>query len=152
MSDTPRTDFVAHATGDSEWDRSINRFGRMQSHAQILERELAEAQGEIVRLKGEAQYGATFVQRAIDAERELVAARNEADAMDEFLGAASRHEKEAAAIIKSLTADIHITVPIRDYSEMSPKDCYELGMMDGVAALKAQINAAIDEAMKEGEK
>ena len=43
MSDTPRTDFVAHATGDSEWDRSINRFGRMQSHAQILERELAEA-------------------------------------------------------------------------------------------------------------
>lgn len=43
MSDTPRTDFVAHATGDSEWDRSINRFGRMQSHAQILERELADA-------------------------------------------------------------------------------------------------------------
>ena len=81
-------------------------------------------------------------------ERELVAARAEADAMDEFLGAASRHEKEAAAIIKSLTADIHITVPIRDYSEMSPKDCYELGMMDGVAALKAQINAAIDAAMK----
>ena len=82
-------------------------------------------------------------------ERELVAARAEADAMDEFLGAASRHEKEAAAIIKSLTADIHITVPIRDYSEMSPKDCYELGMMDGVAALKAQINAAINAAMKE---
>ena len=81
-------------------------------------------------------------------ERELVAARAEADAMDEFLGAASRHEKEAAAIIKSLTADIHITVPIRDYYEMSPKDCYELGMMDGVAALKAQINAAIDAAMK----
>ena len=46
MSDTPRTDFVAHATGDSEWDRSINRFGRMQSHAQILERELAEAKAQ----------------------------------------------------------------------------------------------------------
>ena len=82
-------------------------------------------------------------------ERELVAARTEADAMDEFLGAASRHEKEASAIIKSLTADIHITVPIRDYSEMSPKDCYELGMMDGVAALKAQINAAIDAAIQD---
>jgi len=43
MSDTPRTDFVAHESGDPEWNRSINRFGRMQSHAQILERELAEA-------------------------------------------------------------------------------------------------------------
>ena len=43
MSDTPRTNFVAHATGDSEWDRSINRFGRMMAHACILERELAAA-------------------------------------------------------------------------------------------------------------
>ena len=82
-------------------------------------------------------------------ERELTEARGEADAMDEFLGAAAQHEKEASAIINALTADIHITVPIRDYTEMSPKDCYELGMMDGVAALKAQINAAIDAAMKE---
>ena len=79
-------------------------------------------------------------------------AMGEADAMDEFLGAAARHEKEALAIINSLTADIHITVPLRDYTEMSPKDCYEMGMMDGVAALKSQINAAIDAAMKEGGK
>jgi hypothetical protein len=43
MSDTPRTNFVAHATGDAEWDRSINRFGRMMAHACILERELAAA-------------------------------------------------------------------------------------------------------------
>ena len=76
----------------------------------------------------------------------------QADAMDEFLGSATKREKEAAAIINSLTADIKITVPIRDYSEMSPLDCYELGMMDGVAALKSQINAAIDAAMKECEK
>jgi len=55
MSDTPRTDFVAHESGDYKWNRSINRFGRMQSHAQILERELAEAQAEVVRLKGEAE-------------------------------------------------------------------------------------------------
>ena len=41
MSDTPRTEFVAHATGDAEWNRSINRFGRMMAHACILERELA---------------------------------------------------------------------------------------------------------------
>jgi hypothetical protein len=31
---------------------------------------------------------------------------------------------------------------------MSPLDCYEFGMMDGVAALKEQIHAAIDAAMK----
>jgi len=80
--------------------------------------------------------------------RELAKTKNEADAMEEFLGAASRHEKEASAIINSLTADITIIVPFRDYTEMSPKDCYELGMMDGVAALKAQINAAIDDAME----
>ena len=43
MSDTPRTNFVAHATGDAEWDRSMNRFGRMLAHACILERELAAA-------------------------------------------------------------------------------------------------------------
>jgi len=88
-----------------------------------------------------------------DVERELadaIAQRDkamaESDAMDEFLGAAAKREKEASAIIAALTADINITVPIRDYSEMSPLDCYELGMMDGVAALKTQINAAIDAA------
>jgi len=42
-SKTPRTDFVSHESGDSEWNRSINRFGRMQSHAQILETDLAAA-------------------------------------------------------------------------------------------------------------
>lgn len=82
-------------------------------------------------------------------QAELAAAIAQADAMDEFLGAAAKRKKEAAAIINSLTADIKITVPIRDYSEMSPLDCYELGMMDGVAALKEQIHAAIDKAMKE---
>jgi hypothetical protein len=51
MSDTPRTDFVAHESGDPEWNRSINRFGRMQSHAQILERELAEARKDAERYR-----------------------------------------------------------------------------------------------------
>ena len=43
MSDTPRTNFVAHETGDTEWDRFPNRFGRMMAHACILEKELAAA-------------------------------------------------------------------------------------------------------------
>jgi len=41
MTDTPRTDFVAHESGDAEWNRFPNKFGRMTAHAQILERELA---------------------------------------------------------------------------------------------------------------
>jgi exonuclease VII small subunit len=53
MSDTPRTNFIAHETGDAEWDRSINRFGRMMAHACILERELAAAQAEITALRKE---------------------------------------------------------------------------------------------------
>ena len=47
MSDTPRTNFVAHETGDAEWDRSINRFGRMMAHACILEAEIAELTEEL---------------------------------------------------------------------------------------------------------
>ena len=91
-----------------------------------------------------------------EAANELAAAQaqrdkamREADAMEEFLSAAAKQEKEASAIIESLAANIHITVPLRDYTEMSPKDCYELGMMDGVAALKSQINAAIEAKLKE---
>jgi hypothetical protein len=122
MSDTPRTDaLLSTITKDTLPDV----FGaQLIQHACILERELAAA----------------------IAQRDK--APRESDAMDEFLGAAAKREKEAAAIINSLTADINITVPFRDYTEMSPVDCYELGMMDGVAALKSQINAAIDAAMK----
>lgn len=124
MSDTPKTDIAQHNMGSVVEPHYVVDV----EVAQGLERELAEAV----------------------AQRDK--AMNEADAMDEFLGAASRHEKEASAIINSLTADITIIVPFRDYTTMSPKDCYELGMMDGVAALKSQINAAIDAAMKEGGK
>jgi len=50
-NNTPRTNFVAHATGDAEWDRSINRFGRMMAHACIIERELAAAQADAKRYR-----------------------------------------------------------------------------------------------------
>lgn len=38
---TPRTDFVAHESGDIEWNRFPNRFARMKAHAEIMERENA---------------------------------------------------------------------------------------------------------------
>ena len=124
MSDTPRTDVAEHNMGSVVEPHYVVDV----EVARQLERDLAEAIAQRDKAIGEA------------------------DAMDEFLGAAARHEKKASAIINSLTTDIHITVPFRDYTEMSPKDCYEAGMMDGVASLKAQINAAIDAAMKEGGK
>jgi hypothetical protein len=53
VSDTPRTNFVAHATGDAEWNRSMNRFGRMMAHACILERELAALKEQVRVLEDE---------------------------------------------------------------------------------------------------
>lgn len=52
ISPTPRTDFVAHGTGDPEWDRFPNRFARMMAHACILERENARLRGELDRIAG----------------------------------------------------------------------------------------------------
>jgi len=126
MSDTPRTDAAAVSAEyvRRELDYYTHKFV-LADHMRDVERELATA---------------------IEQRDKAMA---EADAMDEFLGSATKREKESEAIIAALTADINITVPIRDYSAMSPLDCYELGLMDGVAALKTQINAAIDAAMKE---
>ena len=171
MSDTPRTNFVAHETGDSEWDRSINRFGRMMAHACILERELAAlrtyAQATDATLEQSILNGLNkdeeltdinaalqqAKERVKELERELAATQAQRDkavaAFKYYLNAAEKREKEASAIINSLTADIHITLPFRNGTEMSPKDCYVQGIMDGVAALKSQINAAIDAAMGE---
>ena len=65
MSDTPRTDDTC------THDLSEQETACADGFCPIC------ATAEIVRLKGEAQYGATFIQRAIDAERELVTARAE---------------------------------------------------------------------------
>jgi len=82
MSDTPRTDVAQHNMGsimephyvvDADFSRYLER------ELVGARAELAEAQAEITRLKGEAQYGSTFVQRAIDAERELAEAKMEAE-------------------------------------------------------------------------
>ena len=73
MSDTPRTDAAQHNMGSVAEphyvvDADFSRY---------LERELVAARAEVVRLKGEAQYGATFIKRAIDAERELAEAKEQ---------------------------------------------------------------------------
>ena len=72
VSDTPRTNFVAHETGDAEWNRSMNRFGRMFAHACILERELA-AQKEQMRVLEEEMLVLGDERNAAEARSNLLA-------------------------------------------------------------------------------
>lgn len=55
-----------------------------------------------------------------------------------------------AALIETPTVDINVVVPDRDYSAMTPKDCYEAGLLDGVYQAREAIKAAVRAAL-EGE-
>lgn len=55
-----------------------------------------------------------------------------------------------AALIEAPTVDINVVVPDRDYSAMTPKDCYEAGLLDGVYQAREAIKAAARAAL-EGE-
>lgn len=101
-------------------------------------------------VQGMAQLGRNALERIAELESQLAKANEAADTVEEFLSAAARHEKQASTIINSVASDIAITTPVRDYSDMSPLGCYEAGLMDGVFALKKQINEAIDAALREG--
>lgn len=46
------------------------------------------------------------------------------------------------ALIAAPTVDIDVVVPDRDYSAMTPKDCYEAGLLDGVYQAREAIKAA----------
>jgi hypothetical protein len=52
------------------------------------------------------------------------------------------------ALIAAPTVDVDVIVPDRDYSQMTPKDCYEAGLLDGVyqarEAIKKASRAAIN--------
>ena len=58
-----------------------------------------------------------------------------------------------AALQEAPTVDIKVVVPDRDYSTMTPKDCYESGLLDGVyqarEAIKKAAQAALGERTKE---
>ncbi len=111
--ETPRTDFVAHESGDAEWDRFPNRFGRMMAHAQVLERELVELTGEGETPRTDSQVTGNseatqdeYIELADFArtlERELAAEKERADAAiaswDEERG---RAQREGERVIASL--------------------------------------------------
>lgn len=70
----------------------------------------------------------------------------ETDSVDSFMAALKEVEREALAVIAAVGADAPITVPDRDYTGMTPKDCYEAGLMDGGMAVRQAIRDAIDAA------
>ncbi len=47
-----------------------------------------------------------------------------------------------AALLEAPTVDIEVVVPDRDYGTMTPKDCYEAGLLDGVYQAREAIKAA----------
>ena len=49
---------------------------------------------------------------------------------------------------EAISVDVDVVVPIRDYSKMSPKDCYEAGMLDGGMAVREAIRAALTATMQ----
>jgi hypothetical protein len=46
------------------------------------------------------------------------------------------------ALIAAPTVDVDVIVPDRDYSQMTPKDCYEAGLLDGVYQAREAIKKA----------
>lgn len=59
-----------------------------------------------------------------------------------------------AVLLEAPTVDVDVVVPNRDYSAMTPKDCYEAGLLDGVhqarEAIKAATRAALAQEKHDG--
>jgi len=104
VNDTPRTNFVAHESGDHEWNRSINRFGRMFAHACILERELAEA-----RTQPRERLAQWMIAHSI--------ATGHGDTLDDLLLALDAHVAEARADLARVTAERDTALVARDFAK-----------------------------------
>ena len=57
-----------------------------------------------------------------------------------------------AALLEAPTVDVEVVVPDRDYVNMTPKDCYEAGLLDGVHQAREAIKAASCAALGEEKK
>lgn len=68
--------------------------------------------------------------------------------LDSFMVELKELDRVACAVIASVDVDVPITVPDRDYAGMSPKDCYEAGLMDGGIAVRQAIRDSIEAAIK----
>ena len=119
VSDTPRTNFVAHETGDAEWNRSMNRFGRMFAHACILERELT-AQKEYYRVLEEEMLvlGDERLCATLDAKENMEIA-------DEFKCLMEKYRQREAEANKALRVAAGLLSTMPQFSNMHLDDVLE---------------------------
>ena len=119
VSETPRTNFVAHESVDAEWNRSMNRFGRMLAHACILERELA-AQKEQFRVLEDEMLVMMDERNAavLDAKENMEIANEFKHTMEEY------RQREAEAN-KALMVAVGLLSTMPQFSNMHPNDVLE---------------------------
>jgi len=103
VNETPRTNFVAHESVDAEWNRSMNRFGRMLAHACILERELAEQKEQFRVLEDELLVLGDERNAAVrDAKENMDIANEFKHLMEEYRQRAEAAYVESARLVKML--------------------------------------------------
>lgn len=85
--------------------------------------------------------------QAAEIERLRAALRGAVMSDTEYCAEIERINK---ALREAPTVDVDVVVPDRDYSAMTPKDCYEAGLLDGVYQAREAIKAAVRAAL-EGE-
>lgn len=61
----------------------------------------------------------------------------------------AENERLRAALLSAPTVDINLVTPDRDYSTMSPLDCYEAGVLDGAHQAREAIKKAARAALGE---
>lgn len=92
-----------------------------QQYASYLERESHKAATSV---KAEAMRQAA--NKLYELDREVTRLRGVEQRMEE-----------------AISIDVDVVVPTRDYTLMTPKDCYEAGMIDGGMAVRNAIRAAL---------
>lgn len=93
------------------------------------------------------EYRKKIAEQADEIERLRAALR---DAVMSDTAYCAEIERINKALVEAPTVDIDVVVPDRDYSAMTPKDCYEAGLLDGVYQAREAIKAAARAAL-EGE-
>lgn len=70
----------------------------------------------------------------------------------EFCKVVEADNKRLRELLESAPGvDVNLIVPDRDYSKMSPLDCYEAGMLDAAFQVREAIRSAIKASLTAGE-
>lgn len=109
------------------------REHRMTTDWQIAVSEAHEAADEIEKLRAEVQVWINHTKTAVWSDSEECKLLTRIN----------------AALLEAPTVDVEVVVPDRDYGTMTPKECYEAGLLDGVYQARKTIKAAARAALGE---